>query len=114
MLGRKKVNETLALRIDRIAKAPTSAPEHTVERKFGKRAIRADGWSPGSVSFQSGERFDVVVKNISETGAKIEFIRTTYLPDRVRLTAKGVSRWAYVSWQSWGVAGLQFVAEDKA
>jgi len=114
MLGRKKVNETLALRMGRIARAPTYTPARPVEQKFGKRATRADGWSPGTVSFQSGERFDVVVKNMSETGAKIEFIRTTYLPDRVRLTSKGVSRWAYVSWQSWGVAGLQFVAEDKS
>ena len=57
---------------------------------------------------------NVVVKNISDTGARIEFVRSIYLPDRVKLTARGTSRWAYVTWQTGGVAGLQFVGEGKA
>jgi hypothetical protein len=116
MLGRKQtpLSATLSQRMQRIAATPAFAPERVAVQKFGKRANRVDAWRPGTISFQTGERMDVVVKNISETGARIEFVRSTYLPDRVKLTAQGTSRWAYVTWQTWGVAGLQFVRESKA
>lgn len=116
MLGRKQSPLSLALsaRVQRIAETQTYAPARPTGQKFGKRASRADAWRPGTISFQTGERIDVVVKNISDTGARIKFVRSTYLPDRVRLTAQGTSRWAYVTWQTWGVAGLQFVGEAKA
>lgn len=116
MLGRKQtpLSSTLSQRMQRIAATPALAPDRVAVQKFGKRAIRVDAWRPGTISFQTGERMDVVVKNISDTGARIEFVRSTYLPDRVKLTAQGTSRWAYVTWQTWGVAGLQFVRESKA
>ena len=116
MLGRKQtpLSATLSQRMQRIAATPAFAPERVAVQTFGKRAIRADAWRPATIRFQTGERIDVVVKNISDTGARIEFVRSTYLPDRVRLTAQGTSRWAYVIWQTWGVAGLQFVGEAKA
>lgn len=116
MLGRKQtsVSKMLAQRVQRISTAPTRAPAPQVDTRFGKRAVRSDAWRPGTISFQTGERFDVVVRSISETGARIEFVRNAYLPDRVKLTAQGMTRWAYVSWQTWGVAGLQFVGESKA
>jgi hypothetical protein len=115
MLGRKQkpISATLAQRMQRIAATPAFAPERVAVQTFGKRAIRADAWRPGTISFQTGERMDVVVKKISDTGARIEFVRSTYLPDRVKLTAQGTSRWAYVTWQTWAVAGLQFVGESK-
>lgn len=116
MFGRKQTapSQMLSQRMQRIAATPAFAPERVAAQPFGKRAIRAVAWRPGTISFQTGERMDVVVKNISDTGAKVEFVRSTYLPDRVKLTAQGQSRWAYVTWQTWGVAGLQFVGESKA
>jgi hypothetical protein len=116
MFGRKPtpLSAALSQRMQRIAETPAFAPERVAAQTFGKRATRVDAWRPGTLSFQTGERMDVVVKNISETGAKVEFVRSTYLPDRVKLTALGTSRWAYVTWQTWGVAGLQFVRESKA
>lgn len=116
MLGRKQtpLSVTLSARVQRIAETKAYAPARPSDQKFGKRPIRADAWRPGTISFQTGERMDVVVKNISDTGARIEFVRSTYLPDRVKLTAQGMSRWAYVTWQTWGVAGLAFVGEGKA
>lgn len=115
MLGtnRKIAAAVLATRVNRIAQAPTYTPPKPADVKFGKRAQRKIAWRPATLSFQSGERMDVVVKNISETGARIEFVRSTYLPDRVKLSAQGISKWAYVSWQTWGVAGLHFV-DSKA
>jgi hypothetical protein len=111
MLGTKRntVSKSLAARVTRIAQAPTYTPPKPVEVKFGKRDQREISWRPAILSFQSGERMDVVVKNISETGARIEFVRSTYLPDRVKLSAQGINKWAYVTWQTWGVAGLHFV-----
>jgi hypothetical protein len=116
MLGRKQtaLSATLSQRMRRIAETPTYAPARPAEQKFGKRALRADAWRPGTISFQTGERLDVVVRNISDKGARIEFVRSTYLPDRVKLTAQGTSRWAYVTWQTWGVAGLKFVGESQS
>jgi len=116
LLGRKQVpvSKTLAQRVQRISTAPTRVPAAQADARFGKRAVRSDAWRPGTISFLSGERFDVVVRSISETGARIEFVRNAYLPDRVKLTAQGMTRWAYVSWQTWGVAGLQFVGESKS
>ena len=116
MFGRKQtpLSATLSQRMQRIAETPASAPERGAAQTFGKLATRADAWRPGTISFQTGERIDVVVKNISDTGARIEFVRSTYLPDRVSLTAQGTSRWAYVTWQTWGMAGLQFVGAAKA
>ncbi len=116
MLGRKQspLSAALSARMQRIAETQAYAPVRPADQKFGKRAIRADAWRPATISFQTGERIDVVVKNISDTGARIEFVRSTYLPDRVRLTAQGTSRWAYVTWQTWGMAGLRFVGAAKA
>jgi hypothetical protein len=115
MLGRKQtsVSKTLAQRMQRISTAPARAPARPLDTQASKRAVRADAWRPGAISFQTGERIDVVVKSVSATGARIEFVRNAYLPDRVKLTVQGASRWAYVTWQTWGVAGLQFVGESR-
>jgi hypothetical protein len=116
MLGTKRASDskTLTARVNRIAQTPTYTPPRHVDTKFGKRDQREMSWKPGTLIFQSGERMDVVVKNISETGARIEYVRGTYLPERVRLIEpiQDLNRWAYVTWQTWGVAGLRFV--DKA
>lgn len=113
MLGTKRASDSkvLAARVTKIAQAPTYVPRKPEEAKFGKRAMREISWKQGTLVFQTGERMDVVVKNISETGARIEFVRSTYLPERVRLIEpiRDINRWAYVTWQTWGVAGLKFV-----
>ena len=115
MFGRKPtpLSATLSQRMQRIAETTAFAPERVAAQTFAERATRAVAWRPGTISFQTGERMNVVIKNVSDTGARIEFVRSTYLPDRVKLTAHGTSRWAYVTWQTWGVAGLQFVRERK-
>ena len=53
----------------------------------------------------------MVVKNVSETGARIEFLRDITLPDRVLLSEPTLRLrlWAYVAWQERGKAGLEFV-----
>ena len=118
MLGtrRMSVPKKLSARVKRIATAPTCAPQAPDYGKFDKRAERTTGWRPGTLIFLGGERLKVVVKNISDTGARIEFVRSTQLPERVQLVEpiRGVKRSAYVIWQDWGVAGLQFVDRPKS
>jgi hypothetical protein len=113
MLGNKRASDSkvLTARVKKIAQAPTYVPPKPEDTRFGKRATREMSWKPGTLIFQSGERMDIVVKNISETGARIEYVRGTHLPERVRLIEpiQDINHWAYVTWQTWGVAGLRFV-----
>jgi hypothetical protein len=105
-----KPSDPLADRMRKIAAAPaeevTNSSAHTGE----KRAERKSTFKSGTVTTLGGERVDVVVKNISATGARIEFFRDKQLTDRVMLSEPTlrIRTWAYVVWQTRGVAGLQF------
>lgn len=116
MFSRKQtpLSGTLAQRVHRIATGPASATAPCVGRRFGKRSSRPPGSRrPGTITFQTGRSIDVVVTDICATGAKIEFVPDVRLPDRVQLAALGNSRWAYVTSETRGAAGLQFVGERK-
>jgi hypothetical protein len=117
MLGRKvnTISDTLAKRVRVISEAPPSALAQQAA-SAAKRAPRALAYRPGTLTFVGGERVDVVVTNLSTTGARIQFKRGTPLPERVCLTQgrTGSQQWAYVTWQTWGVAGLQFVGAKRA
>lgn len=114
MLGKKShtKSDILSARVRRIAETPSASP---VRATFGKRRQpRVAGFKPGTLTFTGGERVDVVVKNLNASGARVEYIRGTRLPERVMLTEpqNGVRKWAHVSWQTWGAAGLQFVDRE--
>lgn len=114
MLGNKSktISDGLRARVRRIAETPSAAPVRTA---FGKRRQpRVAGFKPGTLTFTGGERVDVVVKNLNAAGARVEYIRGTRLPERVMLIEpqNGVRKWAHVSWQTWGAAGLQFVDRE--
>jgi hypothetical protein len=114
MFGRKQtpLSRTLAQRVHRIATAPAAAAPPRASRTFGKRASRLPGSRrPGTITFQTGKTIDVVVTDICATGAEIEFAPDVRLPDRVQLAALGNSRWAYVTSETRGAAGLKFVGE---
>lgn len=117
MLGTKRTfgTKTLAERVNRIAQAPSYTPPVDPNAQSGRRAERAAAWRPGTLVLLGGERLEVVVKNISATGARVEFVRSTHLPERVQLIEplQGINRRAYVTWQDWGSAGLQFVSETR-
>lgn len=76
-----------------------------------KRAERKPTFKSATVTTLGGERIDVVMKNISDTGARVEFMRDVQLTDRVVLSEPTlrIRTWAYVVWQTRGAAGLQFV-----
>lgn len=116
MLGRKSrtISGVLRDRVRRIAEAPSTAPAGPQKAVFGKRPPRAPAFRPAQLTFMHGERLDVVVKDLNAAGARIEFVRGTGLPERVLLTEprQGLRKWAHVTWQAWGVAGLAFVEPD--
>jgi hypothetical protein len=73
--------------------------------------LRKPTFKAATLAFITGERVDVVVKNVSDTGARVEFLRDIQLPDRVLVSepTMRLKTWAYVIWQTRGAAGLQFV-----
>lgn len=116
MLGRKSKLKAGALadRMRRIAEAaPTFAPKTELGRPL--RDERHASFRPGTLTFMTGERVEVVVTNISAGGARVALKRGGPLPERVMLceARTGLKHWAYVTWQSWGVAGLKFVGASR-
>lgn len=111
MLG-KKVHTNpgiLAARMQKITEAPCYQPKPAATSDA--RAPRKPAYRPGTLTFIGGEKVDVMVTNLSATGARVQHKRGTPLPERVCLKEghTGKEMWAYVTWQAWGVAGLQFV-----
>ncbi|MEZ6031307.1 MAG: hypothetical protein R3C46_16395 [Hyphomonadaceae bacterium] len=107
-----KARDPLADRMRKISAAPVEETDYSSVATGEKRAERKPTFKSATLTMISGERVDVVVKNISETGARIEFVRDVTLSDRVLLSepTMRIRTWAYVIWQTRGAAGLQFVA----
>lgn len=111
----KKTNpskpDPLAERMRKIADVPVENVTYSSVTPGEKRSERKPTFKAATLTFITGERTEVIVKNVSETGARIEFMRDMELPDRVMLTEPTLRLkiWAYVIWQTRGAAGLQFV-----
>ena len=103
--------DPLAERLRKIAHVPAEEVTYSSVKPGEKRFERKPTFKAATLSFITGERVDVVVKNVSDTGARVEFMRDVELPDRVLLTEPTLRLkvWAYVIWQTRGIAGLQFV-----
>lgn len=108
----KKASDPLADRMRKIASVPVEETNYSAVATGEKRAERKPTFKTATLTMISGERIDVVVKNVSATGARIEFLRDVMLTDRVMLSepTMRIRTWAYVIWQTRGAAGLQFVA----
>jgi hypothetical protein len=109
--GNNKPSDPLADRMRKIAAVPAEEVNYSSVTPGEKRAERKPTFKSATVTTIGGERIDVVVKNISDTGARIEFVRDVALTDRVMLSEPTlrIRTWAYVIWQTRGAAGLQFV-----
>lgn len=93
------------------ARKPLVDPEAAPVRTTEERSARQPMFRQGVVILGAGQRLSVVIKNLSTTGARIEFFVRTALPGEVLLTEATLklSRRARVVWQSDGAAGLQFI-----
>jgi hypothetical protein len=110
----RSVSAHLATRVRKIAE--TTRPVPAAPAAAAKRELRAPSFKPGTLTFVGGEKLSVMVTNISDRGARVEYVRGTRIPDCVQLTEpmSGTKKWAYVSWQTWGMAGLEFVGRDPS
>lgn len=77
------------------------------------RSSRDSTFKQATVRLLGGERVDVVVKNLSATGARIEFFRKVTLTDQVLISEPStrLKRTAQVVWQKEGSAGLHFLPD---
>lgn len=110
-----KKPDPLADRLRKIAAQPALddgdyKPDRGLQNR--NRAPRQATFKQGTITMQGGERMDVVVKNLSDTGARIEYFRKVHLTEMVVLTepTMRIKTRARVMWQTDGAAGLQFVA----
>ncbi len=63
------------------------------------------------MTLDGGSKLKVIIKNLSATGARVEYSVRTVLPDDVLLTEPTlqIKRRARVVWRGEGVAGLRFI-----
>lgn len=113
--GNGKEGDPLANRMKAIAARPALADTDYVSSapKADDRAKRESTFKQATLMLATGERVDVVVKNISATGAKVQFFKHVTLSPQVQMAEPTLRlrKWAKVIWQKDGEAGLQFVAD---
>lgn len=115
MFGKAKPspgNDLLTERMRRAVERPTAAPPtaYSFVRQI-ERAVRQAVFRQGALILANGEKLSVALKDISATGARVEYFTRHELPEVVILvepTLRIKSR-ARVVWQRDGVAGLAFV-----
>lgn len=75
-----------------------------------ERAVRQAVFRQGALILAAGESFPVALKNISATGARVEYFTRRELPRTVILVEPTlrIKARARVVWQRDGIAGLAF------
>lgn len=89
-------------------------PPPVVPKNAAKRDERQPSYRQGVVQLPDGQRFTVVLKNVSPTGARIEYFIKNELPDEIVIiepTMK-IRHRARVVWQGDGVAGIAYLEEE--
>jgi len=112
MFGKRPAPQnSLTDRVRELGERPRPATSGGLGGKIRLRADRRVTFKDGSVILPSGERYAVVIKDVSDTGARIEFFVRTTLPDEFVLSEPTLKlrRRVRVTWQRDGVAGLQFI-----
>jgi hypothetical protein len=108
--GENRLSERMRKAVARETAPPPAALP--LSRHF-ERALRQAVFRQGALILADGEKLPVALKNISASGARVEYFTRRELPDVVILvepTLRIKSR-ARVVWQRQGVAGLAFVVE---
>jgi hypothetical protein len=108
MFGRRPPSNPLKQRVRKLGeRAP--APAASVAKP--QRAPRQATFRNGTITYSDNYRLAVAIKDLSETGARIEFFQRIDLPDQVVLSEPmlNLRRAAKVIWRGDGVAGLKFI-----
>ena len=88
-------------------------PDKAIWHKPKDRAEREPHFRNGVAILPGGQRLSVIIKNLSTTGARLDFFVKTELPDEIFLnepTLKLMTR-CRVVWRTEGSSGVQFVAD---
>lgn len=95
---------------DRVRQLGQAKPR-SIEPTTKPREPREAHFREGTVTLNGGERLRVVIKDLSASGARVEFIVHRHLPAMVTLSepTRKLRRQAQVVWQGNGAAGLWFV-----
>jgi len=112
---KKPADSPLSQRLKSIAeRKPLEADAYESVSQSSLRSSRAPTYKPAEIVI-GAERLAVVIKNVSSTGAKVEFFQNRDLSGRVRLVeaSTGLSEEAEIAWQKGGVIGLKFVKPGK-
>jgi hypothetical protein len=93
----------------------TPPPPQNYETTTSGRSQRTPTFKQAVLRLPHGELLPVVIKNLSKTGARVEFFQNRELAvdDRVRLSAQtaAIDRGARVIWQKQGLVGLKFTGD---
>jgi hypothetical protein len=113
MFGKPPKRGALTDRVRSVAeRKPAPVPKEAVPpREQEARSDRRPLFRHATLIFDSGQTLRVAIKNISRTGARIEFFTHAELPDELALDEPTLSlrRRARVVWQREGMAGLKFL-----
>lgn len=109
MFGKKKANAESVL-TDRV-RAIADRPRASAAGVKASRAPRQTLFRNATITLASGAHHAVVIKDISEGGARIEFLRDVPFDHEFTLTEATLKlrRRARLSWRKNGIAGLVFV-----
>lgn len=116
MFGKAKPPAKQSALDERLRKAvqrPAAQSTSAAWVKHVERAVRQVIFRQGVLILGNGERLAVAVKNVSATGARVEFFSRRDLPEFATLVEPTlrIRARARVVWQRDGAAGLAFVAE---
>ena len=82
--GPSEASDPLANRLRQIAARPAlDEAQYKPSKQKNGRSPRQPTFKQGTVTLSGGERMDVVVKNVSDTGMRIEFFRRVTLTDQL-------------------------------
>jgi hypothetical protein len=110
--GNNNAADPLGDRMRKISGAPPAEERtYTTIHQDNKRETRQPTFKQATITTRGGERIPVVVKNVSPSGARIEYMKETTLGDHVLLSEPTlrIKTWAEVMWETRGAAGLKFV-----
>lgn len=96
-----------------------SRPAPLVYSRVGSgshRPSRQAVYCQATATLEGGEVLPVIIRNLSETGCRIEFFRQLPLGGRVLVDELSIPLhfWAEVVWRGDGAAGLQIVDPDTS
>jgi hypothetical protein len=110
-----KAEDQLAARLRQIAAKPALQDAEYITQPFrgDKRRTRRITFKQATLILSGGGKVDVVIKNVSDTGVRIEFFCRMTLTDKVIISEPSlrIRKWARVIWQTEGAAGLHFLED---